>query len=220
MAYWSSPRRRRRLLWAGAALVAVAGFLAVNALLPSHGGAVRRSPTETATGGVPFTKADAAEQAAADRAAAAVQPLANEFVGDLASHTHLARAFALLAPKLREQYSQQDWTSGRDLPLTGVDATGAGASVAFSGRTTVGLVSSLQPNVLFAVRFDKLPGLGWRVAYVHDGHGSSYVTESNFSPAGFTPGSHANTLGTWLILLGGFLALVAVVVLADRLLSR
>ncbi len=161
-----------------------------------------------------------AEQRAADRAAAAVRPRAVEFVSDLAGRRRLDRAFALLTPKLREHYSQQDWTSGRDLPLTGADATSAGATVAFAGRTTVGFVSSLQPNVLFAFRFDKLPVLGWRVAYVHEGHGSSYVTESNFSPAGFAPGSRPNTLGTWLILLGGFAALVAVVALLDRRLSR
>lgn len=202
-------------------VLAVGGFLLVNALLPSHGGRPRASPLEQAQPrSVPMTPADVAEQRAADRAAAEVRPRAVEFVSDLAAHRRLDRAFALLAPKLRERYSQQDWASGRDLPLTGVDATAAGATVAFAGRTTVGFVSSLQPNVLFAVRFDKLPVLGWRVAYVHEGHGSTYVTESNFSPAGFAPGSQPNTLGTWLILLGGFAALVAVVALADRRLSR
>jgi hypothetical protein len=198
----------------------VAGFLGVNALLPSHGGKTRASPLETAQRGVRLSPADVAEQRAAERSAAAVQPLATEFVTDLASHRHLDRAFALLAPKLREHYSQADWTSGRDLPLTGVSATSAGATSAFAGRTTAGFVSSLQPNVLFAVRFDKLPALGWRVAYVHEGHGSSYVSETSYSPAGFTPGSQPNTVGTWLILLGGFVALVIVVVLLDRRLSR
>jgi len=197
-----------------------AGFLGVNALLPSHGGKTRASPLETTQRGVPLSPSDVAEQRTAERSAAAVQPLATEFVTDLASRRHLDRAFALLAPKLREHYSQADWASGRDLPLTGVGATSAGATSAFAGRTTAGFVSSLQPNVLFAVRFDKLPALGWRVAYVHEGHGSSYVSETNYSPAGFAPGSQPNTLGTWLILLGGLVALVAVVVLADRRLSR
>ena len=204
----------------GALAVAVAGLLLLNALLPSHGGRTRASPLHQATNGVPLSPPDAAEERAAERAAAAARPFATEFVNDLAGRHHLDRAFALLTPKLRERYSQQDWTSGRDLPLTGVDATSGGASVAFAGRTTVGFVSSLQPNVLFAVRFDKLPVLGWRVAYVHEGHGSTYVSETNFSPAGFAPGSQPNTLGTWLILLGGFVALVAVVAGADRLLSR
>lgn len=220
MAYWSSPRRRRRLLWVGALLLVVAGFFGVNGLLPSHGAKTRASPLDTVQRGVPLSPSDLAEQRAAERSAHSTQPLATEFVSDLVSREHLDRAFALLTPKLREHYSQLDWTSGRDLPLTGVDATSAGATVAFAGHTTVGFVSSLQPNVLFAVRFDKLPVLGWRVSYVHEGHGSSYVTESNYSPAGFAPGSQANTLGTWLIVLGGFLALVVVVALADRRLSR
>ena len=192
----------------------------VDALLPSHGGPTRASPLASTNVGVPLSPSDAAEQRAAERSAAVVRPVANEFVDDLASRRHLERAFALLTPKLREHYSDQDWKSGRGLPLTGVDATSAGASVAFSGRTTVGFVSSLPPNVLFAVRFDKLAVLGWRVAYVHEGHGSSYVSEANFSPAGFAPGSQPSSLGTWLILLGGFVALVVVVAVADRLLSR
>jgi len=219
LAYWSSPRRRRRLLWLGAAFLAVLGFLAVDALLPSRGGPVRVSPTETA-GTLAFSRSNAAEIAAAARAEAAARPLANQFVDDLAGHRHLDRAFGLLTPKLREHYSQQDWASGRDLPLSGVQSSTGGATVAFSGRSTVGFVASLPPNVLFAVRFDKLPVLGWRVAYVSEGHGSSRISESNFSPAGFAPGSHANTLGTWLILLGGFAALVAVVALLDRRLSK
>jgi hypothetical protein len=198
----------------------VAAFLGVNALLPSHGGKTRASPLTTARRGVLLSPSELAEQRAAERSAAVVQPLATEFVTDLASHHHLDWAFALLSPKLREHYSQADWTSARDLPLTGVDTTSAGATSAFAGRTTAGFVSSLQPNVLFAVRFDKLPVLGWRVAYVHEGHGSSYVSESNYSPAGFAPGSQPNTLGTWLILLGGFVALVVVVAVADRRLSR
>jgi type II secretory pathway component PulM len=36
LAYWASPRRRRRLLWAGALVLLVAGFLGINALLPSQ----------------------------------------------------------------------------------------------------------------------------------------------------------------------------------------
>jgi hypothetical protein len=200
-------------------LLAVAGFLGVIALLPSHGGKTRASPIETATTPI-VSKSDAAEQAAADRSAAAVQPLATGFVNDLASRRRLARAFTLLDPKLRERYSKQDWTSGRDLPLTGVEATSAGATRAFAGRLTAGFVSALPPNVLFAVRFDKRPALGWRVTYVHEGHGSSYVDETNYSPSGFAPGSQPSSRSTWLILLGGFVALVALVVLVDRRLSR
>jgi hypothetical protein len=63
--------------------------------------------------------------------------------------------------------------------------------------------------VLFAVRFDKTNGR-WLVDYVHQGHGSNYIDDSNYAPAGFLPGSHQETLWTWLALVGGFLGIVAV----------
>lgn len=214
MGVMSSPRRRRRFFWAAGIVGAVALVLIVNALLPSRGGPVRVSPTER--GGVPFTSHDAAEEAAASRAAAVVQPLATRFVDELVRRHDLGRAFAALAPRLRDRYSLLDWQAGRDLPLTGTSSSTGGASVAFSGRTTVGFVAALSPDVLFAVRFDKLDTLGWRVAYMHQGHSSSYVTEANYSPAGFTPGSRRETVGTWLILVGGLVGLIAAVALIDR----
>jgi hypothetical protein len=213
----SSPRRRRRALWAGAAAVAVGGFLVVNALVPSHGGAVRSSPLET-TGST--LGQSVAEEAAAERSAAAVRPLATRFVDDLAGRHDLDRAYAVLAPRTRDHYSLLDWQAGRDLPLHGATSSTGGPSLAFAGRSTVGFVAALAPNILFAVRFDKLPVLGWRVAYMHQGEGSSHVDESSFSPAGLAPGAHHETVWTWLILAAGFAALVTVVALADHRLSR
>ena len=217
MAYFSSPRRRRRLLWLGALVTVAGGFVLLNALLPSHGGPVRRPTLDRRA---PAPGVSAAEIAAAQRAEAAVQPLANRFVDELVNRRDLDRAYALLAPRTRDHYSLLDWQAGRDLPLTGASGTG-GARVAFSGAKTVGLVASYAGgSVLFAVRFDKLPVLGWRVAYMHQGQASSHVTEADFSPAGFAPGSRHETAGTWLILFGGLAGLIVLVALADRRLSR
>lgn len=218
MALLSSPRRRRRLLWAVGLVVAIGGFLVLNAVLPSHGGPVRASPNPNSRT-PPLSSDDVAEQAAARRSAAVVQPLANRFVDELVQHRNLDDAYQTLSPRTRDHYSLLDWQAGRDLPLRGASGAG-GPSVAFAGRTTVGFVAGLSPGILFALRFDKLPVLGWRVAYMHQGHSSTYVTESNYSPAGFVPGSRGETLGTWLILLGGLAGLIAVVALIDRRLSR
>ena len=213
MAFLSSPRRRRQALWIGAALVAVGGVLLLNAALPSHGGPVRTtplSPQAVPSGG------SASEEAVARRARATVQPLANRFVDELVNRRDLDRAYALLAPKAREHYSLLDWQAGRNLPISGASGTG-GASVVFAGGATVGLVASFSGGrVLFAVRFDKLSALGWRVAYMHQGHASSRVTEADYSPAGFAPGSQHETVGTWLILLGGLALLIAVAAIVDR----
>ena len=215
MGFLSSPRRRRRLRWVGGVLVAIGLVAAAAALLPSKGRPVRvRTTTNTA----PYAREDAAEVAAAARASAQVQPLANRFLSELATHRGLERAYAALAPGEKERYSRLDWESGRDLPLTGVQGT-SGASVVFSGRATVGLVASFTPDVLFAVRYDRLTS-GWRVAYMHQGQSSRYVTVANYAPAGFAPGSHHETLGTWLILFGGLAALIAAVAVIDRRLSR
>lgn len=218
----SSHRWRRRLTWA-VALVGVAGaFLALNELLPSHGGPVRVSP---APGRPQAFTTSAAEQRAAAQAAAAVQPLANAFVDEVAHRRDVARAYDRLGPALRKRYSLADWQQGRNLPLSGVAPGTGGASLAFSGRTTVGYVAALPPaaagtsQILFAVRFERTNGR-WLVAYVHQGQASSYVSETNFAPSGFLPGSRHETRWTLLLLGLGLVLLVAVVALVDRRMSR
>jgi hypothetical protein len=74
---------------------------------------------------------------------------------------------------------------------------------------TVGLVSAIGSTVLFAMRFDKTNARRL-IDYLHQGHGSTYVDATNYAPAGFPSGSHTETLWTWLALIGGFLAVVAV----------
>jgi hypothetical protein len=81
MSLLSSPRRRRRLAWAGGLVAVVGLFLAVNAVLPSHGGRIRALPTETSarTSFGPST----AEVRAAERSAKVVRPLANAYAAKL-----------------------------------------------------------------------------------------------------------------------------------------
>jgi hypothetical protein len=206
-------------------LVAVVGaVLAVVILIPSHGGSghevIPRGPAfgaEPTSTGASFGSTPA-EELAARRAESAVRPLARTFVDDLALRRDLPQAYALLGPDLRKRYALADWQQGRGLPL---DETGAegGVSVAFSGAATVGVVADLDSNLLFAVRFDKRAGR-WVVDYVHQGHGSTNISATNFAPAGFLPGSRHETVWTWLALVGGFVGVVAIAVLAERRLSR
>jgi hypothetical protein len=221
MSLLSSPRRRRRLAWSAGALGVVALVLVVIALVPSHSGpakGLRVAPHTPALGASTqpaFVQPESPAAALArEQAEADVRPLAVRFVGDLLQRRHLARAYALLSPELRKSYSLHDWQEGRNLPLSAT-GTGASSAIAFSGATTVGLVSAIGTNTLFAMRFDKTDGR-WLVDYVHQGHGSSYVDDSNFAPAGFLPGSHQETRWTWLALIGGFFAIVAVAALFER----
>lgn len=236
MSFLASPRRRRRLAWVVLAGGVVGLFLLVNALLPSHGPSkqIRVAPHAPVLGSgrptttSPFGAEDPAAKRARVRAEAVVRPLANAFVGDLLRRRRLADAYALLAPSLRARYSLADWQRGRALPLAANAYATPGSTIAFSGRTTVGLVASIAPggtappgsdSTLFAVRFEKTNGR-WRVDYLHRGHSSSRIDAANYAPAGFLPGSHQETLWTWLVLAGGLLAVIGVAGLVDRGLSR
>jgi hypothetical protein len=223
----ASPRRRRRIAWATAALGVVGAFVLLNALLPSHGGpskGVRVAPHAPVFGGPTpttpaiFTGESAAAARARKRAEAIVKPLAAAFVDDLIHRRSLGAAHGLLAPSLASRYALADWKAGRNLPLARNDLATPGASIAFSGGTTVGLVASIPDrfdSTLFAFRFDRTNGR-WLVDYVHSGHASERVDETNYAPAGFLPGSHVETILTWLILAGVLLGLILVAAVVSR----
>jgi hypothetical protein len=215
----SSPRRRRRLAWSAGILVVVAAVLAVVALVPSHSGPANgvrvapRAPTFGATTTAPpiVQPESPAAARAREQAEQTVQPLALTFVGDILQRRHLTRAYALLSPDLQNGASLHDWRTGRFLPLPASKSGVSYVTIAYSGATTVGLVASIGGNTLFAMRFDRTKGR-WLIDYLHQGRSSTRVGPANYAPAGFLPGSHQETLWTWLALIGGFLAVVAVAV--------
>jgi hypothetical protein len=111
-----------------------------------------------------------------------------------------------------------DWAAGRNLPLPRNALTTPGTTIAFSGATTVGLVATVPGNsesTLFALRFERRDGR-WLIDYLHRGHGSARIDETNYAPPGFLPGSHVETLWSWLILAGGLVGLILVAALISR----
>jgi hypothetical protein len=168
---------------------------------------------------------DAATERARTKAVATVRPLAGQFVTAVIRRRHLAAAHSLLIPELRSRYSLSDWQTGRDLPLSAVPKTSfiPGATVAFSGPKLVGLVYSFvsanADSVLLAVRVKKANGR-WLIDYLRQGHSSRSISETNFSPPGFSPGSQSTSLTAWLPLLLGLVGLIALVVLVEHGLSR
>jgi hypothetical protein len=201
-------------------------LLLVNALLPSHGTTrkgVRVAPQAPIFGAPTVTTAlfggeSPAEARARKRAEVAVRPLAAAFVGDLLLRRNLTAAHALLTPSLRSQYAFVDWAAGRNLPLPRNALTTPGTTIAFSGATTVGLVATIPGNsesTLLALRFERTGGR-WLIDYLHRGHTSVRIDETNYAPPGFLPGSHVETLWTWLILAGGLLGLILVAALISR----
>jgi hypothetical protein len=213
----ASPRRRRRLAWVVAALGVAGLFVLANALLPSHGGPTKgvrvapHAPTfgSSRTTSTPAGAESPAEERARTRAEAAVHPLANAFIGDLLQRRRLPAAYGLLAPSLRSHYSLADWQAGHDLPIPANRLATPGSTIAFSGSSSVGLVASIPgaaESTLVALRFDKTNGR-WRIDYLHRGHSSTRIDETNYAPHGFLPGSHVETVWTWLVLVGVLLGL-------------
>lgn len=228
----ASPRRRRRLVWVVLAGALVGLVIGANALLSSHGPSrqVRVAPRAPGFGSTTTTtsilgKPNPAEERARARAEATVRPLSDAFLGDLMRRRHLAAAYALLAPSVRSHYSLRDWQEGRDLPVAANTTATPGSNIAFSGAATVGLVASIAPpnseseSTLVAIRFQKTNG-HWLIDYLHRGHSSARIDETNYSPNGFLPGSRHETLWTWLILAGGLLGIILVAVLLDVGLGR
>jgi hypothetical protein len=212
-----------------AALGVVGLFVLVNALLPSHGGPTKgvRVAPQAPTFGSPHTTPtrfggeSPAEARARRRAEAVVHPLANAFIGDLLYRRRLPAAYALLAPSLRSHYSLADWQAGHDLPIAANRLATPGSTVAFSGGSSVGLVASIPgdtESTLVALRFDKTNGR-WLLDYLHRGHSSGRIDETNYAPAGFLPGSHVETIWTWSILVGGLLGLILVAAGVSRALK-
>ena len=228
MSILSSPRRRRKLVWLGGA-VACAGIVALGIVLfPTHGSS--KSGVQSPPKGFSLTTPSAPPSARGPGApVAAIQRLDNEFVNDVIQRRNLGRVHSLLAANLRSRYSLADWQAGRDLPISvkGGGDYRASSIVSFYGAKHVGLVSSLsrrfgarpQEQPLAAVRFAKTNDR-WLLEYVHQGHASRLVDQTNYAPPGFLPGSHRQTFWDWAIfgLIG--VALIAVVAFLDRLLSR
>jgi hypothetical protein len=193
----------------------------VAVLLPNHGGPRVKPgvPSLTSTGPAETSPdlgfPDAATERARTKAVATVRPLVARFLTALIRQRDPALARSFLVPALRS----------RSLPLaTQPNSTLIpGASVAFSGPTLVGLVygfgATNTETTLLAVRVKKAKGR-WLIDYLRQGHSSRSVSETNFSPSGFAPGSQSTSFTAWLPLLLGLLALIVLVVLAERGLSH
>jgi hypothetical protein len=207
------------VILAGAGAIALIGVL-----LPNHGGpqpARPGAPSLTATepgetSPLLDVYPDAATEQARARAVATVRPLVAQFLTAVVGRRDPVLARSLLVPRLR---------SG-DLPLSSLPRSTLipGATVAFSGPKLVGLVyafgSASANSVLLAVRVKKTNGGRWLIDYLRQGHSSRSISETNFSPPGFSPGSQSTSFTAWLPVLLGLVVLIALVVLVERGLSR
>jgi hypothetical protein len=208
------------VIFGGAGVLVLVGLL-----LPNHGGPQTKPGPPSLTSTEPGETSpllgdfpDPTTERARAKAVATVRPLVARFLTALIRRRDLALARSLLIPQLRSQ----------DLPLSSLPKSTLipGASVAFSGPNLVGLVYSFTSgdatspeSTLLAIRVKKAKGR-WLIDYLRQGHSSRSISETNFSPSGFAPGSQSTSFSAWLPLLLGFLGLILLVVLIDRALSR
>jgi hypothetical protein len=231
MSLLASPRRRRRVAWLVGTVACVGLITAVVILVPGRSApATRTRPTLPQFGATTSetpaftTTVSATEERARERAEAAVRPLANLFVNAMIRHRNFEKAHALLTPQFQTG-SVGDWQLAQHLPLElGKEGSLGSTTIAYSGPAEVGLIVSVSTpgdtdGHLVALRFDKR-GSQWLIDYIHQGRSSTRVDPTNYSPAGFLPGTHRETAWTWLILIGGLVGIIAVVALADWWLSR
>jgi hypothetical protein len=224
----ASPRRRRRLIRLGI----VAGVLVVVALivaiLPHQNG--EPGPVGGFSAGTPQLAEDARTDPATERARTAAEakmrPRAKLFLTDIVTRTQLSRAYGQLAPSLQEKYDRQSWLDGDGLPFgRQVGGRQSGSTVAYSGPNVVGFVLSYQPaddterSHLYAVRYTHRNGR-WGVDYVKEGQSSTYVSDREFAPAGFLPGSATTSIWWWLTIPLGFIVVIGLIAVVDNRLGR
>ena len=222
----SSPRTRRRLFWL-AGIVAVPRDRRGRHRAAAEPGWVRRAHVRPLGAGEPLRHDHRPERTATGRGRRRCpgsregRPTAGGVVHGRRRPPEEPRAGARTARSRSCGRSTQlsDWQAGDHLPVS-VDSQkqySISTVLSFAGASSAGFVSAVdeEPRVspestLVAVRFAKQRGR-WLVDYISQGHSSRLVDQSNYAPAGFLPGSHAQSTKDWAILILGFLAVVAIV---------
>ena len=224
----ASPRRRRRLIRLGIMAGVVVVLALVVVILPHQNG--EPGPVGGFSGGTPQLAEDAVPDPATERARSAAEakmrPRAALFLTDIVSRTQLSRAYDELAPTLRKKYDRQAWLEGDGLPF-GRQAGGYhfGSTVAYSGPNVVGFVLSYQPaddtarSHLYAIRYSHRNGQ-WGVDYAKEGESSTYISDQEYAPKGFLPGSATTSIWWWLTIPLGFIVVIGLIAVVDHRLGR
>jgi len=217
----SSPRQRRRLLYAGVALAVVAAFAAAAVVLPSghrHESALRPGP-DTAPAPKPL------HLTAADRRS--IDGLLARYVPAALGRRDLDTAYELSTPALRQGMSLAEWRRG-SIPVFPYRAMFSGRhswKPAFAFDNEVNFDLLLQPardEKLGPISFTfDLRHIGGRwlvdsvfpaAVFTKPGHGARITAQADFGAADATgAGSESRLDATWLIVPGILLALVVLV---------
>jgi hypothetical protein len=219
---FSSPRARRRALWAAALVVAGAVGAIVFLALPNEKGGISDT---TPTGTVQVVRR-ARQVPLPASARASIDELLDRFVPAAMSRRHPERAFDLVTPSMRKGMSRADWRAG-NLPVQPYDARGTSFHdwrLVSSYPGVVTLELTLQPRDrsegAAAYLVDVKPVRGrWLVdsAYQRASYApapatteASGATKTTAAPA--SGGGDKGRIATiWLLLPLGLLSLIVIV---------
>jgi hypothetical protein len=215
-----SPRARRRLLWAGAVLVAAGVAGLVIALLPNDHGGI----TSSVASGRVQTVARPKQVPVTPRVRREINLLFDRFVPTAVARRDPVAARAYVTPDLREQATAAEWRAGT-IPVPPYDPAGKtfhGWTTIYSFPRTVSVELTLEPRVArdpvgsFVVNVKRL-GRRWLVdgIYAAGTHGG----EKEATPAPSAPttservigGSHGRLSAKWLLVPLGLLSLIVIV---------
>ena len=138
----ASPRRRRRLAWAGTAALVAGGIVAVGALF-SGGGA----PAEAPLGDGPFRlpEQERPEESLGREAAGSVLHVAGRFLVTAVNRKHVAESWELASPTLRAGYTRATWSKG-EIPIIPYPVNTARWEVDYTYHDRVGLKVAVFPK--------------------------------------------------------------------------
>jgi hypothetical protein len=218
---FTSPRTRRRFLWAGG-LAAVVGLVAAGiVLLPSSG---NRPPVSTAKGPVQVVRIPRSVPMTPARRRA-IDALLTTFVPAAVERREPLRALPLVTPAFRSGVTRDEWARG-NLPVLPIDARDSHFpwTLGYSYANEISVDVLLHPSAkeeLGAIAFTavfKRQGRSWLIdsfvpaaSFAPRKKAPRILAQPDFTPSMTTLDTKARLDAHWLLLPGAVLALIVLV---------
>jgi hypothetical protein len=141
-AFLASPRRRRRLAWAGTSALVAGGIVAVGALFSGGG-----EPVDVPLSNAPFQlpEKEQPEESLRRGAAGTVLNVAGKFLVTAVNRRHVDASWELASPTLRAGYTRATWSKG-EIPIVPYPVNTARWEVDYTYHDRVGLKVAVFPK--------------------------------------------------------------------------
>jgi hypothetical protein len=218
---FTSPRTRRRFLWAGGLAAAVGLVAAGIVLLPSSG---KRPPISTAKGPVQVVRIPKTVPMTPARRRA-IDALLTTFVPAAVERRQPLRALPLVTPAFRSGVTRDEWARG-NLPVLPFDARDSrfAWTLGYSFPREISVDVLLHPSAkeeLGAIAFTavfKRQGRGWLIdsfvpaaSFAPQKKAPRILAQPDFIPSMTTLETRGRLDARWLLVPGAILALIVLV---------